>query len=50
MEVELNKIFDPMQEVAVQKTEEDEKDFINFGMGRATSNFNALYLSNGIIV
>lgn len=50
METELNKLFDPMQEVAIQKTKEDEKRFMNFGMGSATSNFNALYLSNGIIV
>lgn len=50
METELNKIFDPMQEIAIQKTKEDEKNFMNFGMGSATSNFNALYLSNGIIV
>lgn len=50
MQTELNKLFDPMQETAKQQTKKDEDSFVNFGLGSATSNFNALYLSNGIIV
>ena len=50
MQTELNKLFDPMQEKAKQQTKKDEDSFVNFGLGSATSNFNALYLSNGIIV
>ena len=50
METELKKIFDPMQETAEQQTKHDQETFVNFGFGPASSNFSALYLSNGIIV
>lgn len=50
METELKKIFDPMQETAKIQKKQDEDNFVNFGLGAATSNYNALYLANGIIV
>lgn len=50
METELKKMFDPMQETAEQQTKHDQETFVNFGFGPASSNFSALYLSNGIIV
>lgn len=50
MEAELNKIFDPMQDAVQTATKQDEKNFMDFGYGKATPNFSALYLRNGIII
>lgn len=50
MEDELNKMFDPMKEIVNKTNRQDEDNFIDFGQGKATPNFNALYLMNGIIV
>lgn len=44
-EEELNKLFDPLK----NKPKESES-FLDFGLGKSTTNYNALYLSNGIIV
>lgn len=50
METELKKIFDPMQQAAKEQQEHDVKNFVNFGFGPASSNYNALYLSQGIVI
>ena len=47
---ELNRIFDPMTENNKKNIENNERKFLNFGMGSATSNFNAQYASQGIII
>ena len=46
MEEILNRLHDPIKES--QRVENNS--FLDFGFGKATSNFNALYLQNGIIV
>lgn len=50
METELKKIFDPMQQTAKEQQEHDVKNFVNFGFGPASSNYSALYLSQGIVI
>ena len=47
---ELNRIFDPMTENNKKNIENNERKFLNFGMGSATNSFNAQYASQGIII
>lgn len=49
-EQELNKIFDPMQQTVKNDIEKQETKFLDFGMGKATSNFNAQYITQGIVL
>ena len=47
---ELNKIFDPLKEETRQNiNKEDEKKYMDFGMGKAQQ-LNPMYLYNGIIL
>lgn len=48
-EEELKKISDPLTTHISQKKKEEEA-FMDFGFGRATTNFNAQFLQNGIVV
>ena len=48
-EEELKKISDPLTTHIIQKKKE-ENNFMDFGLGRATTNFNAGFLQNGIVV
>lgn len=51
MEQELNKMFDPITESDRKIVNDSDKDnFMNFGMGKATQNFNPIYISSGIII
>ena len=49
-EQELNKMFDPIQQTVKNDIEKQETKFLDFGMGKATSNFNAQYITQGIIL
>ena len=46
MEEILNNLHDPLKETIKKQP----NPFLDFGLGSATSNFNALYLQNGIVV
>ena len=46
MEEILNNLHDPLKETIKKQS----NPFLDFGLGSATSNFNALYLQNGIVV
>lgn len=47
---ELNRIFDPISQQQKENVSKKENNFLNFGAGRATNNYSALYASQGIIV
>ena len=49
-EQELNKMFDPIQQTVKNDIEKQETKFLDFGMGKATSNFNAQYITQGIVL
>ena len=49
-EAELKRAFDSMSTYAENKSKADEDYFINFGWGKATSKYNAKYLSHGIVL
>lgn len=46
----MKRAFDSQYDENKKQSETDNKQFLDFGMGRATQDFSALYLSNGIIV
>ena len=47
---ELNRIFDPIDNNRKEIIKNNETKFLNFGMGKATSNFTTQYASQGIII
>lgn len=49
-EQELTRTLDSLQDYRTATNKHDEDHFQDFGMGKATSNFNPMYLSNGIII
>lgn len=49
MQEELNRLFDPLNSQK-EKLQKENDSFIDFGLGRASSNYSAIYMQQGIII